>query len=367
MRRVGSWKHGVFREQECLGYCLIDSSFMCPIDCEQRELIFDHCMGLSCPSDAVRVEALVAHNDRAAELHASIRAALAPLSYLPPEYCPDDLADRTLRLLREQSSRAGGASGSRPAIIRLGFHPHLSNAAGVVVTAASILLIVGVLVRSSSVVRQHYACQRCAENLNRVYQAVGLYSDDYNGFLPAVARAKGANWHAIGGQGPQSGSNTKNPYLLLGLRYSDRPADFLCGGRTGHGAPPLTLAEVARRSDFPSRDYITYSYRLMPSARVKMEALGGRPLMADMNPHFERSVADNASAQPFRLDERVLRLNSPNHGRQGQNVLSGDGHVRYGRSRFVGDSDDDIYTMTDGDMGDGCKLPSCLDDVMLAP
>lgn len=340
---------------------------MYPIDHEQRELIFDHCMGMSCPSDAVRVEALVAENDRAAELHASIRAALTPLSYLPPEYCPDDLADRTLDLLRARSRSEMASKKSRPAIIRLGFHPQLSNVASVVVTAASILLIVGVLVRSSSVVRRHYACQRCAENLNRVYQAVGLYSTDYDGFLPAVARAEGARWHAIGGQGPQAGSNTKNPYLLLGLRYSDRPADFLCGGRTMHGAPPLTLAEVARRSDFPSRDHITYSYRLMPSARVRMEALAGRPLMADMNPHFEGSVAESAAAQPFPLDEMVRRLNSPNHGGQGQNVLAGDGHVRYSRTRFVGDSDDDIYTMTNGDMGDGCKLPSCLDDVMLAP
>lgn len=340
---------------------------MCPIDREQQELIFDYCVGVSCSSDAVRAEALITRSERAAELHTTIQAAIAPLSYLPPEYCPDDLADRTLRLLLEQSSRAGGGSGSRPTAIRLSFHPHLSNTAGVVVTAASILLIVGVVVRSSSVVRQHYGRLSCSSQLSRVHQAASLYSSDYDGFLPAVARADGAAWHTIGDQQPQYCSNTKNPYLLLKLGYSDQPADFLCGGKTGHDAPPLTQAEVAGRSDFPSRDHITYSFRLMPSARVRMEVLGGRPLAADMNPHFERLVAGSGRRQPLQLDGMMLRLNSPNHGRRGQNVLWGDGHVRYSRTRFIGDLDDDIYTMTDGEMGNGCRLPSCLDDVMLAP
>jgi len=340
---------------------------MCPIDREQKELIFDYCMGVSCPSDAVRAEALIVESAPAAELHASIQASIAPLSYLPPEYCPDDLSDRTLRLLRERSSDAVASKGSGPTVIRLSFHPHLSNTAGVVVTAASILLIVGVVVRSSGVVRQHYGKVSCERQLSRVHQAASMYSSDYAGFLPAVARADGAAWHTIGDQEPQCCSNTKNPYLLLKLGYSDRPADFLCGGRTGHGAPPLTLADVAGGSDFPSRDHITYSFRLMPSAPVRMEAVGARPLAADMNPHFERLIGGSGGEQLLRLDEIMLRLNSPNHGRRGQNVLFGDGHVRYSRTRFIGDSDDDIYTMTDGKMGGGCKLPVRLDDVILAP
>ena len=339
---------------------------MYPIDREQRELIFDYCMGLSGPSESARAEALIVRSAGAAELHAAIQAAIAPLSYLPMEYCPDDLADRTLRRLRDQCSHRGGPKGSLPTIIRLGFHPHLSDAAGVVVTAASILLIVGVLVQASSMVRQHYGRLHCGRQLGRLHKAASMYSSDHDGFLPAVARADGAAWHAIGDQGPQCCSNTKNPYLLLKLGYSDRPADFLCGGKTGHDAPPLTLAELAKRSDFPSRDHITYSFRLMPSVRVKMGALGDRPLMADMNPHFERSITNGASAS-LRLDAVAMHLNSPNHGRRGQNVLFGDGHVGYSRTRFVGESEDDIYTMTDGDMGDGCRLPLRLDDVILAP
>ena len=337
------------------------------MDREQQELIFDYCLGMSCPSDAARAEAIISENERAAQLHASLQAAIAPLSHLPPEHCPDDLASRTLHRLCEQSNHQSGSGRSSANIIRLGLRPHLSNAAGAVVVAASILLIVGVMAQSAGLLRRHCGRLRCGSQLARVHEATSMYSADYDGFLPAVARAEGASWNAIGGQGPQCCSNTKNPFLLLKLGYIERPEDFLCGGKTGHDAPPLTLAQVAQRDDFPSRDHITYSYRLMPSPRVRMHTQAAKPLMADMNPHFERLGMAGASVLPLRLDEIALRLNSPNHGRHGQNVLAGDGHVSYLRSRHVGNSRDDIYTMVDGRTGTGHEFPSGPNDVMLAP
>ena len=117
--------------------------------------------------------------------------------------------------------------------------------------------------------------------------------------------------------------NTKNPFLLLKWGYTEHPADFLCGGRTGHDAPPLTMAQVTQRDDFPSRDHITYSYRLMPSTRTRMVALGDAPLMADMNPHFERSAIEEDSPTTWQLDSVALRLNSPNHNREGAKRVGG--------------------------------------------
>ncbi|UCD49405.1 MAG: hypothetical protein JSW27_17965 [Phycisphaerales bacterium] len=339
---------------------------MCPIDREQRELIFDYCMGLSGPSESARAEALIAQNARAAELQSSIQAALAPLSYLPAEYCPPDLADRTLRRLRERSGRDAARGRRSPTIVRLG-RPDLSSAAGVVVTAACIVLIVTVLARSFGAVRQRYYRQRCGAHLNGIYRAASLYSSDYDGMLPAVAYAAGAAWHAIGSQDAGCCPNTRNPFLLLKLGYAGKPSDFLCCGKTGHDAPPLRRDELAGRSDFPSRDYITYSYRLMPPGLVKLAALGHGPLMADMNPHFERLTDGATRAVPLRLDEEMLRLNSPNHGGQGQNILFADGTVGYSHTRFIGAAGDDIYTMTDGDVGGGRQRPSDLRDIVLAP
>jgi len=339
---------------------------MYPIDREQRELIFDYCMGLSGPSEAARAEALIAQDAHAAELQATIQTALAPLSYLPAEYCPPDLADRTLGRLRQQSGRGAGRSGRSPTVLRLGW-PNLSNAAGVLVTAACIVLIVSVLARSFGVVRQRYYQQRCAAHLGGIYRAASLYSSDHDGALPMVAHAAGAPWHAIGSEDAGGCPNTRNPFLLLKLGYTDQPSDFLCCGQTGHDAPPLQHDDFVVRSDFPSRDYITYSYRLMPSGPVKLVVLGRGPLMADMNPHFERLTDGATQALTRQLDEQTLRANSPNHGGRGQNILFGDGHVRYSHTRFVGDAEDDIYTMTDGGIGGGRRRPSGLGDAMLAP
>lgn len=333
----------------------------------QRDLIFDYCLGLCHPVDVPQAEELIVGNAQAAELHDRIRAALAPLSYMPAELCPNELADRTLQRLRELSGHHRAPEPSGPVVVKLGFGRYMSNATGVVVTAASLLLMVGVLMRISSVMRQRSYSQMCGGQLSEIYRAMNLYSADHDGVLPAVARTDGTFWHAIGDQGAEGGANTRNPFLLLKLGYLERPADFLCCGKIRKGAAPLTPAQTAAYSDFPSRDYITYSYRLMPAFRVRMASLGARPLMADMNPHFERPAAASAGAFRPRSDGAALRLNSGNHGRRGQNVLCGDGHVRYSRTRFLGDSDDDIYTMDGGDVGDGCRFPTRLDDAFLAP
>lgn len=340
---------------------------MFPIDPEQSELIFDYCMGLSGPSDSAQAEALIAQSVPAAELHAAIKDAIAPLSYLPAEYCPLKLAERTLQRLREASDRVGLPNGPRPTIVRLRGLPYPSSLAGVVVAAACILLLVSVLARSFSVVRQHCSRQQCGSHLDGIYQAASMYSSDFDGMLPAVPHAANAAWHAIGSQAAGSCSNTQNPFLLLKLRYSDKPSDFLCCGKPGHDAAPLQRDELATRNDFPSRDYITYSYRLMPSAAVRLEALGRRPLMADMNPHFESMMGDDATALSLPPDAETLRLNSPNHGRHGQNIVFGDGAVRYSRTRFVGNAGDDIYTMGAGDIGGGRQRPAGLHDAILAP
>lgn len=339
---------------------------MYAIPLDEQDLVFAHSLGMSEGPDLLRAEALIADDTRAAELNEFLRDAVAPLSLMPPEYCPDALADRTIGGLRSFVERERRGT-SAPTIVRARWGRRLSNATGVAVVAACILLVVGVLVPSSNMMRQRYASQLCRGGLAGLFQAMDQYSSDHDGFLPAVARAEGASWHAIGDPGLESGSNTRNPYLLLKMLYTDRPIDFLCCGKTRNGTPPLTPTDIARYRDFPSRDHITYSYRLMPAGGVRLASLGTRPLMADMNPHFERSITAAAGVPSRRFDDESLRLNSINHGRRGQNVLFGGGDARYIRTRFIGDSDDDIYTMGQGDVGDGCKLPSCLNDTILAP
>ncbi|MHC4352304.1 MAG: H-X9-DG-CTERM domain-containing protein, partial [Planctomycetota bacterium] len=53
--------------------------------------------------------------------------------------------------------------------------------------------------------------------------------------------------------------------------------------------------------------------------------------------------------------------------RRGQNVLLGDGHVEFLRTRYVDVSKDDIFTLQNTDVYQGFEVPSCETDSFLAP
>jgi len=65
----------------------------------EEPLLWDYCFGLTSGERTAQVEALLAHNQQAADFYARIQAALAPLTSLEPERCPEELAMRTIRLL----------------------------------------------------------------------------------------------------------------------------------------------------------------------------------------------------------------------------------------------------------------------------
>jgi anti-sigma-K factor RskA len=72
---------------------------MDPLSDEEQERLFDYCLGLMCAEEAARVEAWVACDEEAADFHTRLQAALGPLESLPPERCPEELAERTIQHL----------------------------------------------------------------------------------------------------------------------------------------------------------------------------------------------------------------------------------------------------------------------------
>ena len=64
-----------------------------------ESLILDYCLGLTSGERTARIEAFIACRERAARIHARIQAALGPLANVHPEPCPNELAERTIRLL----------------------------------------------------------------------------------------------------------------------------------------------------------------------------------------------------------------------------------------------------------------------------
>jgi hypothetical protein len=69
----------------------------------------------------------------------------------------------------------------------------------------------------------------------------------------------------------------------------------------------------------------------------------------------------------IRVDEDLLNLNSINHNYRGQNILRGDGSIRFSKKRFFGITQDDIYTLQNILNYNGTERPSCETDDFFAP
>jgi hypothetical protein len=92
--------------------------------------------------------------------------------------------------------------------------------------------------------------------------------------------------------------------------------------------------------------------------------------MADMNPLAEKFPSNYSEPVRLKLCDELLSFNSPNHNRRGQSVLFCDGSIKFTKTRFAADSDDDIFAIQGMQCGcevNGCEIPSCEKDAFLAP
>ena len=58
---------------------------MTRLSSEQKELLFDYCMGLASSEQAVEAQALISSSEEAEEIHSRLRGALAPLETVEHE------------------------------------------------------------------------------------------------------------------------------------------------------------------------------------------------------------------------------------------------------------------------------------------
>ena len=160
-------------------------SCMCPLDHKHTGLIVDYCLGLCPPSGVEEAEELIARSDLAAELHSQVQTALAFLSYLPVEPCPDYLADLTVHRLCELAKQRAYVERPASRIIRVNARELVRNAASVLAVAASILVFAGTLIPSFSSTRPHHHRQVPAEQLEKTSVNIDLRDSDY-AWLPIL-------------------------------------------------------------------------------------------------------------------------------------------------------------------------------------
>ncbi len=342
---------------------------MTSLNDQQKTLLFDYCMGITSETETIQAESLIATNEQAAELSSQITKTLSPLNLIETEECPDYLAEGTVWRL----TNAARASQLKPQQL-LAAEQGRNAARGffwrnfgqLATAAAMIIFAAGVIIAPLSHMRQDYWQKYCQSQLLRIGQGINAYSNDYNGKLPAVATTLGSPWWKVGYQGEENQSNTRHVWLLAKKGYVN-PADFVCPGTRQGKAIQFDTAQAKSYNDFPARRYVTYSFRLICKQPADKNMLGRKVLMADLNPLFERLPAHSAQSLNLTLDEKLLNLNSANHGRHGQNILFCDGSIDFGKTRQMGGSKDDIFTLQNTNVYKGVEVPSCETDAFLAP
>ncbi|MGB2864588.1 MAG: hypothetical protein WBC05_14770 [Sedimentisphaerales bacterium] len=245
--------------------------------------------------------------------------------------------------------------------LRTGFGRRLATAA-VLMIAGSLLITTFRAV--SGYARHHSLRKQCQMQQSSIFQGLHNYMSDHDDQHPAVATSAGAPWWKVGDQGAENHSNTRRVYLLVKEGYV-KPADFVCPACKYGENLEMTPSQLSKFKDFPSRRYVTYSFQINCRKTSNGKILCKKVIMADWNPLFEE-LLDNFSKQfSLRVNKQLLTLNSINHNRRGQNVLLDDGHVKFLKTRFIGT--DDIFTLQDTDIYQGCEAPSCETDFFLAP
>lgn len=345
---------------------------MKPLNTDQKQNLFDYCLGLTSEQQTAEAESIISSNEEAAEIHAKIKATLEPLNSIEPESCPDSLADKAiLRLInsanssQERLQKLLASEQSRKITpkdwLTAGFGRRLATAA--------VLMIVGSLLLTtfravSGYARYHSLRQRCQLQQSSIFQGLNNYISDHDGQPPAIATSVGDPWWKVGYQGEENHSNTRRVYLLVKDGYV-KPGQFVCRACKYGEKLEMDPSQLRKFKDFPSRRYVTYSFQINCHRTKNGELQCGKVVMADWNPVFEELPEDFSKPFSLRLTKKLLSLNSINHNRRGQNVLFGDGQVKYLKTRYIGT--DDIYTLMDTNVYKGDEAPSCDTDLFLAP
>ena len=342
---------------------------MKPLNNQQKELLFDYCIGLTSAKENDEVESLISSNPEAAEIHEKLKAAMKPLESIERESCPDELVEATINRVRnladsgEQLRELLAGEQYKKAPIKIRVWRNWFETAAI---AAAVLFIAGVLIPTLNSARHRSLRQRCGTHMVSVYRGLSNYISDHDGQRPTVASTAGAPWWKLGYQGRENQSNTRNVYLLPKNGYVELDR-FVCPCCKLKRGAQLTPAQLKNNMDFPDRSYITYSFQINCRRTASDKLLCRKVIMADMNPLFEKLPEDYSKQFQLQLNRTLLTLNSMNHNRRGQNVLFGDGHITFLKKRFIETTDDDIYTLQDTDVYQGCEVPSCETDFFLAP
>jgi anti-sigma-K factor RskA len=337
---------------------------------DELELIFDYCLGTADFQQREKARQLIDSNPEAADFCAKVKSSIGPLDEWTVEPCPDRLVEDTVSYVNQAARNSQAKLGELLAFEESRTPAPRStlwiNIGRRLAMAAVFMIVGGAALTTMRYMRYHAWLTQCQAQLAGMANGISNYSADYNGRLPAVAMSTGSPWWKVGDQGKENVSNTRGIWLLVKGNYVG-PNEFLCPGAKIGQLEPITDKQAKELFDFPNRKYIPYSLRLICEKSPSVSSLGRKLIISDMNPLFENLPTDFGRPLELKLDEKLLKVNSNNHQRKGQNLLFSDGSVQYVNTRRVGVNDDDIFTLRGTDVYKGCEVPSCDEDEFMAP
>jgi len=230
---------------------------------QQKQLIFDYCMGQSSEEDCAQVEHIIGSNPEARQFCQNLQSILSPLDSITEEPCPDDLAERTLARLKMAKESGQGSpretipAGAEQQTIRMDFWRQFTQVAAV---AAIVLFLASVSIPSLKMAREKYYLSRCQAQFNNIYQGLVSYTADNEG-PPTINATIGSPWWKVGYQGEENYSNTRAVWLLPRNGYV-KPSKFVCPARPRDQKINYSAVDPSKLYDFPSRNHMDYSSRV---------------------------------------------------------------------------------------------------------
>jgi prepilin-type N-terminal cleavage/methylation domain-containing protein len=254
----------------------------------------------------------------------------------------------------------------------------------VVIGIAGVLL--AILLPAVERARHKAYIDKCASNLRQIGLAISTYENENHGAWPrtkydpatADAPVKGTGTTAADpftpGTTVQANDLTAGLFLLMRIERLP-PVLFICPYNDETNFVP-DRANLTGRSNFTDQKRnLAYSFAdpyPSPAAATSGYVLSSRigaasPIGADKNPGRGEGTDDVYSVTVRSSAADMEEANSPNHEREGQNVLYGDCHVKYESTPFVGVGRDNIYTAKNGTPPTVERSPADATDTLLLP
>jgi type II secretory pathway pseudopilin PulG len=316
-------------------------------------LLIDYLLGRADAGEAREVERRLQSEPAFRAKKEALANTFAAIRLLPPVEPPEGLVERTLarvELVRRAEARTLRQETARP------WANSTFSLRELIAVAASIILVVSVLLPSFRQARSKAMQGQCASNMGQIGTAVSSYASENAEFLPAAMDQK-AQWLPAGNQPTVSNSSALFKLVRRGLASASA---FQCPG-VGSGG----FAVQDNMTDFPGAKYINYSYQhsLSPEGQLRRDRF---------SPKEQESMAIAADQSPIFTGgqfhaERVDAPTSENHRSAGQNVLYLNSAVRWVNQPNVGVNGDNIFRAGTLTNYTGNETPASRLDTFLLP